>query len=777
MTTIHPEPDRPVKLPFLGLAFPCALVALGTLGGACASNLAEEPAPGSAGAVSETVHELGVTPPGNPEFVCDFGLEMAGNDLRRFPYCATKDLADNAVAWSGYRRLVFAQHGRGADASTYLGKLTAAAGWAVNQNLIGSGETFVVAPQFIAQPDVIAQGIAQWQLDDLIWWQSTNGPMLDWTTAGRSSPGAQYSSFDVLDTLVEAALARMPNLTEVIFTGQSAGGQTTQRYALLNSVPFSRGIKVRYLPANPYAYTYLTEDRPAPDGDGFVMIPPDLNVPHTWPDLEVCPDLNGDPVEADYNVYEKGLVTLPAHYLGPVQVPQTANALRTRYLARDVTYVVGEADVTHEDDCAPNIQLQGEHRRQRARNYHQHVQELGANHLLAIVPDMGHGGGIYDRECTRRLLFGNATGCNELQDHTGGVGWGDVEVLAFGNIDADAADEVAVVRQVFGRPHVVILDDAASGYAALYVPTATWAPDDLPTSVAFGKIAGKPVMLVGRRGPASGFVLYELDPDPQVLVESGIGWDAGSVAFGDIDDDGDDELGVTRDATSGTRWYVYAYDGVLSVVRSGTWTGTARPRGIVFSDVDWDGADEVAVGNDGTSSARIHVYDGLADAFLLIWPVGSNWPAGDRLVGFGFDNVDKDVARELFIARESLAARWQVLDDRDSGFATVLDEGGADWSFFAQPTALAVGRPASAGNLSSFAIALSSAAEDRVLHYTYYWSETPKFGNLRREASDLPWNSTFRALAFGDVDGLGGDELAYGVMGTADYRFRVLAAP
>jgi hypothetical protein len=770
-------PDQPVKLPFLGA---CALAAFVMLGGACASNLAEEPASGSPGAVSETGHEIDVLPPGNPGFVCDFGLEMAGNDPRRFPYCATRDLADDTVPWSGYRRLVIAQHGRGADASTYVSRLSNAAGWAVGKGLISSGETFVVAPQFIAQQDVDDQEIAWWQLDDLIWWQSVSGPMRDWTAAGLSSPGAEYSSFDVLDTLVEAALARMPNLTEIIFTGQSAGGQTTQRYALLNSVQFPRGVHVRYLPANPYAYTYLTADRPSAYGDGFLMIPPNLNAPHIWPDLEICPDLNGESVPADYNVYEKGLVGLPQHYLGLVQASQTASSLRARYLTRDVTYVVGEADVTHESDCGPNIQVQGEHRRQRARNYHQYVQELGANHHLAIVPDMGHGGGIYDRECTRRVLFGNASGCNQLQDHTGGGTWGDVEVLAFGNIDGDAADEVAVVRPVFGRPHLVILDDAASGYATRYVPTALWAPDDVPTSVAFGKIAGKPVMLVGRRGPSSAFVLYKFDPDPQVMVESGIGWDAGSVAFGDVDKDGNDELGVTRDATSGTRWYVYSYNdnnNTLSVVRSATWAGTARPRGIVFSDVDWDGADEVAVGNDGTSSTRIHVYDGLTDAFLLVWPVGGNWPQGDRLVGFGFENVDKDVPRELFIARESLAARWQLLDDRNSGFATVLDEGGANWSVFAQPTALAVGRPAIAGNLSSFAVALNSAAPDRVLHYTYFWREGPAAGNLRREASDLPWNSGIRALAFGDVDGLGGDELAYGVMGTADYRFRVLAAP
>lgn len=760
-----------VRMRFGGL---CTLAAAAaTLGGACVGHPAEDHA--SAG--SGTVQQPGVLPPGNPAFVCDFGLEMAGNDPRRFPYCATADLAGDMVSWPQYRRLVFAQHGRGADAASYLGKLSAAASWAVGKSLIDPGETFVVAPQFIAQEDVSNQGIAQWQLDDLIWWQPGDGPSFDWTAAGLSSPGPQYSSFEVLDTLVEAALARMPNLTEVIFTGQSAGGQTTHRYALLNSVQFPQGVSVRYLPANPFAYTYLTPDRPRPSGDGVELSPPDLNLPHAWPDLELCSNLTGELVPADYNVYEKGLVELPEHYLGPVMVPQTANSLRDRYLTRDLTYVVGEADVTHEEQCAHKIQLQGQHRLQRARNYHQHVQELGANHALAIVPDMGHGGGIYDRECTRRLLFGGATGCDELADHTGGESWGDVEVLAFGNIDGDAAEEVAVVRQVFGRRHLVVLDDAASGYAARYVPTALWAPADVPTSVAFGRIAGEPVMLVGRRGTASAFVLYRFAPDPQVLVEGGADWDAQSVAFGDIDNDGDDELGVTRDATSGTRWYVFAYDGNLSVVRSGDWPGTARPRGIVFSDVDWDSFDEVAVGNDGTSSARIRVYDGLTDPFLLVWSVGASWPVGDRLVGFGFENSDGDVSRELFVARESLAARWQMLDDRNSGFATVLDEGGASWSVFEQPTALAVGRPAIAGNISSFAIALNSAADDRVLHYTHRWIEDPEVGNLRRDASELPWNTTIRALAFGDVDGLGGDELAYGVMGAATYRFRVLAAP
>lgn len=738
---------------------------------------------------SAAASSLEVQEPGNPDFVCDFRLEMDPNDPRRFPYCADHDLADDAAPWAQYKRVIFGQHGRGGAAFNYLSWLNGARNamdgrYDLAGDLVDADETLIIAPQFISWKEEDSQNLAPWQLDELIWWSQTGQAYNDWATGGLSSPGQAYGSYEIIDELVARVIERLPNLEEIIFTGQSAGGQVAHRYAMFSRAVFPRGVKVRFLPANPYGYTYLTEERPSPYNGGTIFTPPNPQAPHIWPDLDICPNLNGASVPANYNDYAGGLDQLPEHFMAN---EGTADYVRNRYLSRDVTYLVGEADVSHEEQCQETTQLLGKHRRERAQNYHAHVQELGASHNLAVIPDMGHGGKIYEQPCTREILFNIATSCDVLDNHTGGENWGNVYGVAFIQRDNETPinhEEVAVIRELFGRRHSVVLDDGSSGYAYKSVPTAAFTEGNV-TSVAGGRIGNKWVLLVGREGETGpAFVLYDITYSmPSVLAQGGYGWDAESVALGDIDGDGSDELAVTRNATSGTRWYAYEYDnGSLSTLKSGGWSGSARPRGITFSDVDWDGKDELAVGNDGSSGTRLRIYDGFSGYFLRLSSVGSNWPSGDRLVGFGFETVDSDTARELIVARSSSvgSSRWLILDDKASGYA-VYDEGGAELPSWVQPTALAVGRPA-ASSYATFAVAYNSWAPHRIEQYSLMWRDVEsswvgQVGNVEYYADDLHWNTGIYALAFGDTDGYGGDELAYGIAGNTSHKFHVVAAP
>ncbi len=732
--------------------------------------------------------ELILSPIGNPDFVCEYRMSMSVRDDRGFPYCADADLTGNAVDWSRYRRLIIAQHGRGGNGGGYRDTLGEAVEWAESQSIIRARETFVLAPQFLASQDVADQGLAPWQMDELIWWQQTGTAETDWTTAGLSSPGMSYSSFAVLDQLIEVAMARMPNLTEIIFTGQSAGGQTTQRYAMLNDLELPPGAHIRYLPANPYMYTYPTPHRPLASGDGFQWIPnPDPDAgPYPWTDLEVCDELAGQPMAADFHDYATGLGSgLPVPYLGPDADAQ-ANMIAWRYAGRDVTYLIGEADVTHEEQCGGGIQAQGRHRRERALAFHELMGAFGADHSIAVVPDQGHGGSIFDRECTRRVLFGDLDSCEQLEDATGGQGWPfDVKAMAFGGVDSDSADELAIVLASGGQTQLLILDDAASGYAVLHELSLLWPADDVITSIAFGNLVGSnprlEELVVGRRSDVSpAFSVVRFWGGVDVIAEGPIGLDVEAVAVGNIDDDSPVEIGVTWDTNAGSRWTVYDYVASnLVTVRQGSWSGSARPRGIAFGDVDGDGQDELAVGVNTAFGTRLRLYDGLGGVFMSTQSLGSDWPWLSRVVGFDFGNVDKDGAEELFVARQvQSGARWQLLDDRLSGFA-VLEEHGADWPAGAQVTALGTGRPSSSSVYVSVAVARTSHFAERVEHYTYRQLEEPAFGQVTRSGTGLDPSASIRALDFGDVDGHGGGELGFGIIGDLGlgHRFEVIASP
>jgi hypothetical protein len=76
-----------------------------------------------------------------------------------------------------------------------------------------------------------------------------------------------------LDALLGKAADRrvLPNLSQIVLVGFSAGGQLVQRYAVVGrgEGAFGRGgIDLRYVVGSPSSYLYFTEDRPRPEG-GF----------------------------------------------------------------------------------------------------------------------------------------------------------------------------------------------------------------------------------------------------------------------------------------------------------------------------------------------------------------------------------------------------------------------------------------------------------------------------------------------------------------------------
>lgn len=368
-------------------------IALSTLAPACAT-LDE----GELGSASQE----GVILPPSSGYICPYDFILVPNrgeptddDLRRQPYCATGNIQSSAI-YPGYTRLVFVQHGRQPIAEDYLEVMESAA-----QKAGLLDETFIVAPQFMRQNDWNSY-IGGWPWDftpdfDLHWLGS------DWAigeTSTQNNDALARSSFKVYDLMVGAALQRMPDVEEVIFVGQSAGGQFIHRYAAVGTPSLPPGVTARYVSANPQSYLYMNGTRPFP-------------VPNT----NQAPNNNNCP---NYNAYHVGMGSFDAtdqQYI----ISVGPNQIRNQYKNRDVTYLVGQFDTGDPEGgvYSCRMKVQGQHRLERGMAYADYIQDyywqnFGAiiDHRFQMVPGVGHGRGILDENCAIRWIFDLPGFCN-----------------------------------------------------------------------------------------------------------------------------------------------------------------------------------------------------------------------------------------------------------------------------------------------------------------------------------------------------------------------------
>ena len=199
---------------------------------------------------------------------------------------------------------------------------------------------------------------------------------------------APLSSFGVLDSLL-ARLAPEPGPDPaVVVFGNSAGGQFVNRYAAVGRGPdvlAARGLRVRFVVANPSTYLYFSRERP-------VAVPDAAHV----------------------NDWRYGFDRAPGY------VDADPGRSLERYLGRDITIVLGELDNDEASlllEVSPAAMAQGANRLDRGLRYDQHVRALARaaglpfRHRMIRLAGVGHtAADVLAAERTRAIVFAGRRG-------------------------------------------------------------------------------------------------------------------------------------------------------------------------------------------------------------------------------------------------------------------------------------------------------------------------------------------------------------------------------
>jgi len=187
-----------------------------------------------------------------------------------------------------------------------------------------------------------------------------------------------------MDALITNVMRKLPKVNRIIVVGHSAGGQFVHRYAAGNQKESSlRGVKMKYIVANPSSYLYLNNQRWDEKSRSFKV-----------PDIKSCPP---------YDDYAKGLQNLNAYMRSTGRLKIEKNLVN-----REIFYLLGEADTGKEyldNTCA--AMLQGKNRFERGNIFVEHLKQFYPKNKVfqVVVPDVGHDSARMFRSAEGRIVL------------------------------------------------------------------------------------------------------------------------------------------------------------------------------------------------------------------------------------------------------------------------------------------------------------------------------------------------------------------------------------
>ncbi|MDP9651495.1 alpha/beta hydrolase [Paraburkholderia caledonica] len=253
--------------------------------------------------------------------------------------------------------------------------------------------TVIVTPQFLTARDVAAHNLT----NSILRWGED-----DWKVGKPSKDAASISSFQVVDEIFHrlANRAIFPNLKTIVLAGHSAGGQFVQDYAVLGRGEADLGdapVHIRYVVANPATYLYSTDERPNSDGE-FAPF-----------DATAC---------RAFNRWNYGLQAgIPAY----LPRPSSIDEFKTRYLQRDIIYLLGTADNAPDGDgqdqsCAAEAQGATGYTRGQAFDAYVHILDPHTTQRVYEARGIGHSSyRIFSSVCGQAALF-DKSGCDSASE-------------------------------------------------------------------------------------------------------------------------------------------------------------------------------------------------------------------------------------------------------------------------------------------------------------------------------------------------------------------------
>ncbi len=313
-----------------------------------------------------------VAPCTAPTNVCESWITFGAGPARSMVY-ATFPLNKRNTAVT---RALIMVHGALRNADHYFETATAAG------FLAGALEnTIIIAPRFAAGRDTVAPNEVKWP-------EGRDS----WRSGGMSPENPRLSSFDFLDEIVRrlADKKTFPNLSKIVVTGHSAGGQVATRYEMTSKAFGTPGVGISYVVANPSSYAWPASVRPLPVGDAN---PIDAYKEALGPD--------GEKVHGNFTYGAFDSTNAPNFDRWPAGLENrtgyaanmTDDQLRRQLAERPTTYLLGQVDVLPLGgfDSSATAMAQGPTRRARGEAFYKYVTEtLGAKHNAIIVPECGH---------------------------------------------------------------------------------------------------------------------------------------------------------------------------------------------------------------------------------------------------------------------------------------------------------------------------------------------------------------------------------------------------
>ena len=235
-----------------------------------------------------------------------------------------------------------------------------------------------------------------------------------------------------------------------------------------------------------------------------------------------------------------------------------------------------------------------------------------------------------------------------------------------------------------------------------------WGKKNYATGVAFGNVTNNAAheLVITRKAESDGryYILGDgsdvSQPFPSIYT-GGKDWGSSNYATccatGDIDGDGKDEIIIGRKAGSGMRFEIIKYRsfGVVDQLFSGgvEWGDSAYTTDVAIK-VDRFGTPLIGVTRFQGSNSRFFVFAGAGKNFKLLFQGGGNWGKGDYATGIDFGDVDGDGYLELGVTRKAGSNGrffiYKAINGNYENFQQILS-GGDEWGSDYYATAIAFG--------------------------------------------------------------------------------------